>query len=150
NRDPEDPSLILAVSDGVPIPGNATVSAAERRRRIRLYHAPYHARVDRAVARATGRARRSVRAAQDTGPAVVSSARRPAEVRILALHSFTPVLAGAARRLDIGVLYDRHPELARALGRRLQDEGYRVGYNQPYSGLAGLIYSARRHGSAYG
>lgn len=131
NRAPGDPSLILAVSDAVAVPGNARVSAAERTRRVAAFHAPYHAAVDRAVRRAL--------------------ARHPgARVRLLALHSFTPVMAGVKRRLDLGVLYDDHPRLARKLGRALGRAGWRVRYNEPYSGLAGLIYSARRHGRAAG
>jgi len=139
NRAPEDPSLILAVSDGVRVPGNGRVSRAERARRLERYHAPYHAAVDRTVERALAAARKRGRAQGMPVP----------EVRILALHSFTPVMAGVTRRLDVGVLYDAHPELARGLGRALGELGYRVRYNQPYSGLAGLIYSARRHGTRH-
>jgi len=131
NRDPRDPSLILPVSDGVAVPGNARVSAAERRRRLAAYYEPYHAAIERTV----DRARR----------------RRPdARHRLLALHSFTPVMAGVERKLDIGVLFDAYPALARRLGRTLAAHGYRVRYNQPYSGFDGLIYSARRHGRAAG
>lgn len=130
NRAPDNAGLILGESDGVAVPGNARVSAAERRRRIRLYHEPYHAAVDAMVAR--------------------TRRRHPdAEVRILSLHSFTPVMNGEKRRLDVGVLFDDHPELARRLGSRLRARGWRVRYNEPYSGLAGLIYSARRHGESH-
>ncbi|MEW6267973.1 MAG: N-formylglutamate amidohydrolase [Thermodesulfobacteriota bacterium] len=130
NRDPLDPSLIVRKSDGVEVPGNARVGAGERRRRLALYHAPYHAAVDRMVARAKRR-------------------DPDAAVQILALHSFTPVLDGAPRPFDVGVLFDAYPVLARRLGRALAQQGYRVRYNEPYSGLAGLIYSARRHGEAH-
>ncbi len=130
NRDLDDPSLIVATSDGVVVPGNARVDAAERRRRIALYHEPYHAAVDRMIARAKRR-------------------HPDAAVQILALHTFTPVLNGVARPFDIGVLFDAYPVLARRLGRALARRGYRVRYNEPYSGLAGLIYSARRHGVAH-
>jgi predicted N-formylglutamate amidohydrolase len=130
NRDVGDPSLIVPVSDGVVVPGNARVSAAERRRRIALYHAPYHAAVDRMVARAKRR-------------------NPDAAVQILALHSFTPVLGRDERRFDVGVLFDAYPVLARRLGRALAGLGWRVRYNEPYSGFAGLIYSARRHGEAH-
>lgn len=132
NRDLDDPSLIVPQSDGVPVPGNRRVSRAERARRIALYHAPYHAAVDRMVARAK----------RDNPDAAV---------QILALHSFTPALGvgGVARDLDVGVLYDAYPMLARRLGRALAARGYRIRYNEPYSGFAGLIYSARRHGNAH-
>jgi predicted N-formylglutamate amidohydrolase len=131
NRDPSDPSLILAKSDGIRVPGNTRVSARERRHRLAAYYAPYHVAVDRTL-------RRAVRA------------RSPQQVRLLALHSFTPVMNGVKRRLDIGVLYDEYPALARRLGRALARAGYRVRYNEPYSGFAGLIYSARRHGNTVG
>lgn len=129
NRAPDSASLILARSDGVAVPGNRGLSRAERRRRIDLYHRPYHEAVTRAVDRAL---------------------RRDPGARLLSLHSFTPVLAGEVRRLDVGVLFDEHPALARQLGRAIAAMGYRVRYNEPYSGLAGLIYSARRHGLAAG
>ena len=130
NRELRDPSLIVKRSDGVPVPANERVSRAERARRIALYHAPYHAAVDRMVARAKRH-------------------HPDAAVQLLALHSFTPVMAGVARPFDIGVLFDAYPALARQLGRALAALGYGVRYNEPYSGLAGLIYSARRHGDAH-
>lgn len=129
NRDIGDRTLIVAASDGVVVPGNVRVSPAERRRRIRDYYEPYHRAVDRMVRRAKARG---------------------AVVRLLSLHSFTPEMAGRPRRFDIGVLFDEHEALARRLGRALGCRGYRVRYNQPYSGRAGLIYSARRHGHAHG
>lgn len=130
NRALDDPSLIVLQSDGVDVPGNVRVSRAERARRIALYHAPYHAALDRMVARAKRR-------------------HPDAAVQLLALHTFTPMMNGVTRALDIGVLYDAYPVLARRLGRALAGLGYRVRYNEPYSGLAGLIYSARRHGEAH-
>lgn len=131
NRAPDDPSLILAKSDGVLVPGNIRVSAAERRHRLEAFYEPYHAAVARTLASACSR-------------------YGTVQVRLLALHSFTPVFAGVVRDLDIGVLFDEHPRLAHRLGRALHDAGYRVRYNEPYSGLAGLIYSARRHARAAG
>jgi len=130
NRDLDDESLIVAVSDGVVVPANERLSAAERRRRIALAHTPYHTAVDRMLLRAKRR-------------------NPDAAVQILALHSFTSVLNGVRRPFDIGVLFDAYPVLARQLGRALARQGYRVRYNEPYSGLAGLIYSARRHGDAH-
>jgi len=131
NRDVRDPSLILGVSDGIPVPGNARVSAAERRRRIAAFYEPYHAAVERMLARAANR----------------PGAARP---RLLALHSFTPEMNGVRRDFDVGVLFDAYPRLAHRLGSALRRAGYRVRYNEPYSGLAGLIYSARRHATAAG
>lgn len=131
NREPDQDSLIPAWSDGRAIPGNARVSQVERRRRMALYHEPYHDRVDRMIARARRNA--------DGG-----------RVRLLSVHSFTPAMEGRARRFDLGVLFDDHEPLARRLGRALKDRGFTIRYNQPYSGIDGLIYAARRHGRAHG
>ena len=130
NRELNDPSLIVRTSDGVHVPGNERIGRAERARRIALAHAPYHAAVDRMVGRAKRR-------------------NADATVQLLALHTFTPVMNGVQRDFDIGVLFDAYPELAHRLGRALSALGHRVRYNEPYSGLAGLIYSARRHGEAH-
>ncbi len=131
NRAPEDPGLILGASDGVPVPGNLRVTRAQREQRIAAFHEPFHAAVDRTIRRCKKRS-------------------RGAPVRLLALHSFTPVMAEVERNLDVGVLYDAFPRLAHRLGAALRRAGHRVRYNEPYSGLAGLIYSARRHGLANG
>lgn len=131
NRGPDEPSLILAESDGVRIPGNERVSAAERRRRRELFYEPYHAAADRMIRSARRR-------------------RASSELRLLSIHSFTPVLGDEVRRFEVGVLFDDHEALARALGRELCRIGYSVRYNEPYSGADGLIYAARRHGRNHG
>lgn len=131
NRAPDEESLIPAHSDGRQVPGNERLTTLERRRRLALYYEPYHDRVDRMVARA----------------------RRSADgrtVRLLSVHSFTPAMNGRTRPFDLGVLFDDHEPLARRLGVALKRQGFRVRYNEPYSGIDGLIYSARRHGRAHG
>ncbi len=131
NREPHEDSLVPAESDGRMIPGNAKLTKVERRRRLALYYEPYHDRIDSMVARARRRADGRT-------------------VRLLSMHSFTPAMNGRPRRLDIGVLFDDHETLARRLGVALKARGFTVRYNQPYSGLDGLIYAARRHGRAHG
>ena len=134
NRALEDDTLIVLASDGVVVPGNVGISASERLRRIREYYEPYHAAVAKMVGRACARS-----AIDGVGP-----------VRLLSLHSFTPVFGGEERKVEIGVLFDEYEALARRLGRALGRRGFRVRYNEPYSGRAGLIYSARRHGNEHG
>jgi predicted N-formylglutamate amidohydrolase len=52
---------------------------------------------------------------------------------VIAVHSFTPVMAGAARIWHAGVLHNRDPRLARAVAELLRQEGFEVGDNEPYA-----------------
>ena len=52
--------------------------------------------------------------------------------------------------MEVGVLFDDHEAHAERLVAALAGEGFAVARNEPYSGFAGLIYSARRHGRAHG
>lgn len=119
-------------------PGNETLFSeltwslpeAERRRIMTRYHRPYWTRV-----------RRLTEAWLAEGAVVLH----------LGVHTFTPVLDGVPRTVELGVLYDpgRSREVAvadvlmRELERRLPD--LRVGRNVPYHGTAdGLTTSLRR------
>src|SRR5437868_10566168 len=42
NRGADDPTLIMRVSDGAVVPGNAGVDEVERERRLSRFHRPYH------------------------------------------------------------------------------------------------------------
>lgn len=126
NRRVDDPTLIRSEAGGVALPWNAGLRPEEVERRILTYHAPYHEAIDRLILRRLVRGVRPL---------------------LLAIHSFTPVYDGEIRRFDIGVLYERHPRRARRLGRALREAGWKVRYNQPYSGMAGMMYAVDRHGS---
>lgn len=125
NRDLADHDLIVVESHGVRVPGNQHVDAMELERRIREFYEPYHDAIDAVLA------------------------QRP-DTFLLSIHSFTPVLNGRERRFDIGVLFDGFAAQAEELGGALARGGLRVRYNQPYSGLDGLIFSARTHGMRNG
>lgn len=129
NRGEDDPTLIMRLSDGTVVPGNAAVDAAERARRIARFHAPYHAAVDMAVGRA------------------LAAGRPPI---IVSIHSFTPVWRGRMRPWHAGILWDRDGRLAHPLIAALRtDAELIVGDNEPYSGaLANDTMS--RHATARG
>lgn len=129
NRAPGDATLIRDRVGRVLLPWNSRLDAAEIERRVLSCHAPYHAEVDRLILR---RILRGVRPL------------------LFAVHSFTPVLGRSVRPFDIGVLFAKHGRLARTIGRALKEDGLTVRYNEPYSGLAGMMYSAERHGSHHG
>lgn len=125
NRDLRDHDLIVAETHGVLVPGNQALDAAERAHRIDRWHRPYHDAIDD-----------------------VLGARR--ETILVSVHTFTPELRGVKRALEVGVLYDDHVPLAGALADALAATGLVVRHNEPYSGLDGLIYSARVHGTRHG
>lgn len=129
NRDPGRPDFVVATVQGHALGLNRGVDAAERRRRRERWFDPYHDAVDRVLA-----GRRAL------GP----------EVRLCSIHTFTPVFQGRTRSLEVGVLFDVHEEHARTLRAALDREGFATALNEPYSGHAGLIYAASRHGRAHG
>jgi predicted N-formylglutamate amidohydrolase len=107
--------------------GNLNVSDQERERRVDKFYRPYHDAIDQLLSERQGR-----------------------KTILFSIHSFTPVLGKKERLFDLGVLFDRHDDLAQEVGQRLHHQKYRVRYNEPYSGLDGLIFSAKSHGDRHG
>jgi predicted N-formylglutamate amidohydrolase len=73
------------------------------------------------------------------------------ERRVLAYHTpyHVEIDRLILRRLvrEVRPILLDHRGLARRLGRGLRDAGLTVRYNQPYSGMAGMMYAVDRHGS---
>lgn len=111
NRSPGHETSIPPISDGTPIPGNAALSSPAIDARTQEIFAPYHAAIAAELDRRT-------------------AARIPCA--ILALHSFTPVFAGVTRPWQAGILFDRDPAYALAVGALLRQSGLLVGDNEPY------------------
>jgi predicted N-formylglutamate amidohydrolase len=118
NRGRDDPTLVMRLSDGAVVPGNAKVDDAEVQRRIARFYDPY----DDAIADAIHKAM-----AAGHPPVVVT------------VHSFTPVWRGRPRPWHVGILWDADDRFARPLLEGLEAEGgLVVGDNEPYDGaLAG-------------
>jgi len=125
NRDLTDLDLIPHLSHGVAIPANADLGTAERERRLARFYDPYHAAID-------------------------AELEHHKHALLLSVHSFTPELRGHARPFDVGVLFDAFDELAQLFARHIAAAGLAVRMNEPYSGLDGLIFSARSHGRRHG
>ena len=117
--------MIRSRADGVELSWNRHLDAAETERRVVEHHVPYHSEIDRLIIRRLVRGIRPL---------------------LFAVHTFTPVFEGHCRGFDIGILYEHHRGLAQFLGRYLRKRGFTVRYNQPYSGMAGMMYSVDRHG----
>ena len=115
NRGRDDPTLVMRLSDGAVVPGNARIDAAGVVERIRRFYEPFDRAIDGTVA-----------AGQAAGFA-------PA---ILTMHSFTPCWRGYARPWHVGILYDDDDRLSVPIIAGLQADPARltVGDNEPYGG----------------
>lgn len=130
NRHLDDPTAFIPESDGVIIPGNDNLSAAEKQRRADAIYRPYHSAIDNLIDDLIKRG---------SVPVIISA------------HSFTPVLAGRLRPWHIGVLWDKDPRIARPLLARLrQNPELNVGDNEPYSGRHPSDYTVDHHGEGRG
>jgi predicted N-formylglutamate amidohydrolase len=133
NRGADDPTLVMKLSDGAIIPGNAKADRAEVATRTQKFYRPYHDAIEAEIARAR---------AQGIVPVIVS------------IHSFTPEWRGKQRPWQVGVLWSRKDgRLAQPLLEALRRESdLTVGDNQPYSGeLEGdcMEQHALAHGFAH-
>ncbi|WP_406854767.1 N-formylglutamate amidohydrolase [Alsobacter sp. KACC 23698] len=129
NRGEDDPTLVMRLSDGAVVPGNAKADRAEVERRLARFYRPYDRAVEAAIA-----------ASLEAGPPPM----------VVSMHSFTPAWKGAPRPWHVTVLWDADPRLPLPLIEALQAEGdLVVGDNEPYDGaLAGDTIN--RHATARG
>jgi predicted N-formylglutamate amidohydrolase len=125
NRPLGSETLFRENADGRTVHLNEALLDAERVRRIDRFYHPYHAAVSAMVERSRG----------DT---------------VFSIHTFTDTYEGDARILEIGVLFDEDEEPARRLVRHLEEAGFHVLQNEPWSGKAGLAYSPVRHAREFG
>jgi predicted N-formylglutamate amidohydrolase len=114
NRGADDPTLVMKLSDGSIIPGNRNADGAEVAHRIAAWHTPYHAAI----------AAELDRMGQKNSKSAV----------VISMHSFTPSWKGHPRPWQVGILYDRDARLAVPLMARLNEAGFVVGDNEPYTG----------------
>ncbi len=125
NRGEDDPTLLMKLYDGTIIPANRHADTAEKQRRLNAYYRPYHS-------------------------ALAKLAARRDDTLYVAIHSYTPQLAGRPKRpWHVGILYADDTRLSAPLVKRLQLEAdLCIGENQPYGGhLAGD--SVERHAIAH-
>lgn len=111
NRQPGSQGAVLAVSDGVTIPGNADLSPEAVQARVREIYRPYQDEIARTLE---------------------ARARQPTV--LVALHSFTPSMDGNDRPWRLGVLHRHDSAFSTAVLALMQAElGDAVGDNQPYA-----------------
>lgn len=129
NRQLLDPGAFLEFGDGVVVPGNRHLSAADKTARADSIYWPYHRALDREIKRLGAGA---------CPPILIS------------IHSFTPVLDGVSRSWQIGVLWDKDRPTSELLIRSFGNAGYLVGDNEPYSGKAPQDFTIDHHAEAAG
>ena len=122
NRSPDAPDCIPAKSEVYDIPGNKTLSAAERTRRVEAVYRPFHDMLAETLA---------------TTPGAV----------LVTIHSFTPVYCGRARATAVGILHDDYVDLADAMLTLCRHHlPAPVERNEPYGPADGVTHTLREHG----
>lgn len=112
---------------GIPVPGNIPAGPDDRRLRRRIAWAPLEDVI-----------------------AAAAEARRA----LVSVHSFTPVMTGVRREVDIGVLWREPSAFVSAVldkvGAFGAAAGLRVGDNEPYDWRQAIGYTLNRHGLQQG
>jgi predicted N-formylglutamate amidohydrolase len=130
NRDPSWPTAMPVISEFTEIPGNRDLSPEDRAARVAAIFTPYQARITGLLDARRAERRRTV---------------------LVAMHSFTPAFKHERRDMQVGVLYNRHPTLARIMLELLRAEGdLIVGDNAPYAITGNSDYGIPVHGEQRG
>lgn len=131
NRPPGTPGSIPEVTCGITVPGNLGLDDTAREARLAALFRPYHGAVAALI------------------DARLAAGRPPA---LLAIHSFTPVLNGAARPWQIGITYGADRRLSGHLLEllRRRHPQYCTGDNQPYAVTEASDYAMPVHGLGRG
>ena len=112
NRRPGHATSIAPRSDGTDIPANAGLDEPACRARVAEIFRPYQDAIAAAIDARTAAGRETV---------------------LVAVHSFTPAMAGRVRPWHVGLLTNHDPRLGHALMALLEREGdLVVGDNEPY------------------
>jgi predicted N-formylglutamate amidohydrolase len=130
NRPPDSPSAMPIVSELTPIPGNRGLTAVEREERTLMIYRAFH---DRAAGMIEAR----------------TSVHKPAI--LVTIHSFTPVFKGVARRMHVGLLFDRDRRFTDLVATLLRKSGsFDVRLNEPYGPEDGVCHTVNLQAGAKG
>lgn len=130
NRAPDMAGAMPARSEIHDIPGNASISPAERAERTAAIYVPFHDGLHALLME---------RIARGLAPVVVT------------IHSFTPVYHGTPRAVEFGVIHDADDRLPRAILSEAQRQtALRAEMNEPYSAKDDVTHTLRVHATPYG
>ena len=124
NRQLMDPGAFLEYGDGILVPGNRNLTQADKDARANAIYWPYHHAIDEQIKRLR---------AVGPSPAFIS------------MHSFTPVLNGISRAVELSVLWDQDPRVAEIFLGEFRAAGFLTGDNEPYSGRAPQDFTIDHH-----
>ena len=124
NRDLLDPGAFLEFGDGIVVPGNRNLSSDQKYRRATDIYWPYHYAISMELKRL---------------------AAFGFQTAFYSIHSFTPVLNGKSRELEVGVLWNADRPTAEMIIDGFRKAGFKVGDNKPYSGKAPQNFTIDYH-----
>lgn len=112
NRAPESDTAIVTRSENDTIPGNLTLSIDQRKHRVDTIYQPF----------------------ADLLSSLLENRRsKNIDTILVTMHSFTPVMRGQARAVEIGLLHDTDSRFVDDMLRIAQHiESYKIERNQPY------------------
>ncbi len=131
NRGFDDPTLVMRLSDGALIPGNAYIDTQEIEKRRKLYYQPYHDFMEEELLK-------------------IERERAGKAAAIFSIHSFTPIWRGIQRRWEATILWDSDPRMPKLIMEELNSRPHiKSGENVPYDGalLNDCLY---QHGTSKG
>jgi len=129
NRQLMDPGAFLEYGDGILVPGNRNLTQEDKNARASAIYWPYHSAIEEQIKRL-----------KSIGPS-------PAFVSV---HSFTPVLNGISRAVQMGVLWDTDSRLSDIFIEDFRAAGFLTGDNEPYSGKAPQDFTIDHHAEEIG
>jgi predicted N-formylglutamate amidohydrolase len=127
NRQPESPGAMPEMSETTVIPGNKGLTRSEKLQRIRDIYWPFHRGVSDFL---------DERAAGGQKTAIVT------------IHSFTRVYRGKERSIELGLLHDRHADMALKLLKAFPNA--KAALNEPYGPKDGVMHTTALHAEARG
>ena len=130
NRAPDMPGAMPTRSEIHDIPGNKTISAADRAARTAAVYVPFHNGLRGVIAE---------RIALGLAPVIVT------------IHSFTRLYHGQPRAVEFGVIHDADDHFARAILAAAQAKTQlRSELNAPYSAADDVTHTLRLQATPYG
>jgi predicted N-formylglutamate amidohydrolase len=117
NRAPENPGAMPERSEVFDIPGNRNLASEQKFARITEIYRPFLNTITAFLDR---------RAATNTRAIPIS------------IHSFTPTYFGKARDVEVGLLFEHHDGLAKALAQSFPDHHTQL--NEPYGPEHGVMH----------